>query len=194
MSAGGHRLLRSLFRSAGRWVAGHLRARLPKNPSRDHSVLTCCEVGRPESRLVQEEALTEMTLVLTTGPANLQQAVSRSLVLRGRWETRAYPLPAGYVWGITTLLPQEPLRPASPVTPSITDRSRPRSDGSILPLAHPRLRAQLLGWLVDEVNRPSFRRRFELFWRARRGLSAMAVIRISLIHRNRCKKMWLLSR
>ena len=80
-----------------------------------------------------------LRLALPTEPANLQQVVRRAVVLRGRGDSR----------GIMTFLAWESIRPSSLVAPLNTGRSRPRSDGSTLPLAHPRLLAQLLGWPVD---------------------------------------------
>ena len=77
---------------------------------------------------------------------------------------------------------------AALVAPSNTGRSRPRLDGSILPLTHPRLLAQLLEWPVDEVKRSSFQRKsFEALSRALGGLN-----RISPVLQIRCNKMWLL--
>ena len=90
-----------------------------------------------------------------------------------------------------TYLAQESLRPA-PSAPSNTARSRFRSDGSTLPLTHPRLLAQLLlGWLVDEVRSSSFQT--EKGWNCFDGqlgaLMPWLVIRVSLILRIRCNKM-----
>ena len=121
------------------------------------------------------------------GTTNLQQVVRRAVVLRGRVGNQGM---AGHGRGPMTFPTQESLRPAGPVAPSNTGRSCPMSDGSILPLLHPRLLAQLHGWPVDEVRRSSFqRRRFELFSRAVKGLNAMA--RYSDFSDSPTNKVWL---
>ena len=100
-------------------------------------------------------------MALTTGPANLQQVVERAVVLRGRVGNQGIP---------TTSRPRPGNHDVSSTRVfqagrSDRDRVVPKSDGSILPLAHPRTSCPTSwGSLVGNVKRSSFqRKRFELF-------------------------------
>ena len=121
-------------------------------------------------------------VALTTGPANLPQVIRRAVSSKKGGKTRAYPLTAGHGQGILTFLAGESFRPTTPVAPLNTGLLPPRSDGSILFLARPRVLSQLLGWVVDEVKRSSFqRKRFELLSRASGGLNAARRCGCSLV-------------